>query len=163
MLRLKKVETLTAGKLFEAACLKARTDILVHLQGTGRDLPAMEPWYHHSCYMDLTRFLSKPEKNLEVSCHYMKAYEKFCKTVVVPQILKDKHILLLKSLTESFVKMLTYDTRMGYIVYSGAISSADLVKDHVGQMSTDYSSEEDEPDNKPDEQSQLHYAPMQSR
>jgi hypothetical protein len=104
--RLKKVETLTAGKLLEAARLKEREDILVHLEGTGRDLPALEPRYHHSCYMDLTRFLSKPEKNLqEVNRHYMKAYEKFCETVVVPQILKGKHILLLKSLTESFVKM----------------------------------------------------------
>ena len=65
--RLKKVETLTAGKLLEAARLKERHDILVHLEGTGRDLPALEPWYHHSCYMDLTRFLSKPEKNLEES------------------------------------------------------------------------------------------------
>jgi hypothetical protein len=187
MLRLKKVKTLTAGKLLEAARLKERQDILVHLGGTGRDLPALEPLYHHSCYMDLTRFLSKPEKNLEeVSRHYMKAYEKFCETVVVPQILKGKHILLLKSLTESFVKMVkevedidtqyrstnlkkrlsntypqlqfTYDTRMGYIVYSGAISSADLVKDHVGQMSTDHSSEDDESD-EPDEQSQLHMHP----
>ena len=85
------METLTAGKLLEAARLKERHNILVHLEGTGRDLPALEPRYHHSCYMDLTRFLSKPEKNLEeVSRHYTKAYERFCKTVVVPQILKKK-------------------------------------------------------------------------
>ena len=49
----------------------------------------------------------------------------------------------------------TYDTTKEYIVYSGAISAADLVKDHIGQMSTDLSSEEDEPD-KLDEESQLH-------
>ncbi len=101
--RLKKVETLTAGKLLEAARLKERHDILVHLEGTGRDLPALEPWYHHSCYMDLTRFLSKPEKNLEeVSRHYTKAYERFCETVVVPQIVKEKQIFLMMSLTEAF-------------------------------------------------------------
>ncbi len=92
----------------------------------------------------------------------------------------------MKSLTEAFVKMIkkvegidapyhsfnlkkrlsntypqsqfTYDTRMGYIVYSGAISSADLVKDHIGQISTDRSSEDDESD-EPDEQSQLHMCP----
>ena len=182
--RLKKVETLTAGKLLEAARLKERQDILVHLEGTGRDLPALEPHYHHSCYMDLTRFLTKPAKNLEeLSRHYTKAYNKFCDTVVVPQILKEKRILLLQSLKESFVKMVkevegidtsyrssnlkkrlsntypqlqfTYDTTKGYIVYSGAISAADLVKDHIGQMSTDLSSEEDEPDEL-DEESQLH-------
>lgn len=124
------------------------------MEGTRSDLPALEPQYHHSCYMDLTRFLSKPKKNLEVSRHYMKAYETFCETVIVPQILKVKEVLLLKSLAESFVKMVkevegidtpyrssnlrkrlsnsypqlqfTYDSRMGYIVYSGAISSADL-------------------------------------
>ena len=101
----------------------------------------------------------------------------------MPQILKEKRILLLQSLKESFVKMVeevegidtsyrssnlkkrlsntysqlqfTYDTTKGYIVYSGAISAADLVKDHIGQMSTDLSSEEDEPDEL-DEESQLH-------
>ena len=49
----------------------------------------------------------------------------------------------------------TYDTTKGYIVYSGAISAADLVKDHIGQMPTDLSSEEDEPDEL-DKESQLH-------
>lgn len=181
--KLKKVETLTAGELLEAARLKERQDILVHLEGTGRDLPALEPHYHHSCCMDLTRFLTKPEKNLEeLSLHYTKAYNKFCETVVVPQVLK-MCILLLQSLKVSFVKMVkevegidtsyrssnlkkrlsntypqlqfTYDTTNGYIVYSGAISAADLVKDHIEQMSADLSSEDDEPDEL-DEQSQLH-------
>ena len=56
---------------------------------------------------DLTRFLSMPEKVLpEASLYYIKAYDKFCETVIVPQILQDKKLLLLKSLTESFVKII---------------------------------------------------------
>ena len=91
--KLKKVETFTAGRLLEAARLKERQDILVHLEETGRDLPALQPRYHHSCYMELTRFLSKPEKNIdEVSLHYTKAFDKFCETVVVPQILEKKQL-----------------------------------------------------------------------
>ena len=134
--------------------------------------------------MDLTRFLTKPEKNLEeLSRHYMKAHNKFCNTVFVSQILKEKLILLLQSLKEPFVKMVkevegidtsyrssnlkkrlsntypqlqfTYDSTKGYTVYSGATSAADLVKEHIGQMSTNLSSEEDEAD-KLGEQSQLH-------
>ncbi len=63
---------------------------------------------------------------------------------------------LKKRLSNTYPQLqFTYDTRMGYIVYSGAISSADLVKDHVGQISTDRSSEDDESD----EQSQLHMRP----
>ena len=47
--------------------------ILVHLEGTGRDQPALEPSYRHSCYIELTIFLSKPQKDLpEESLHYGK-------------------------------------------------------------------------------------------
>ena len=121
--------------------------------------------------MDLTRFLSMPENVLpEASLYYIKVYDKFCETVIVPQILQDKKLLLLKSLTESFVKIIkevegvessyrssnlknrlsktfpqlqfTYDARMGYIVYSVAISASELVEDHVEPMSAGTDSDE---------------------
>ena len=78
---------MSAGKLHQAARLKERQDIVVHLEGTGRNLPALEPLYHHSCYMDLPRFLTIPPKDLhDVSHHYTKAYEHLCETIIVPQL-----------------------------------------------------------------------------
>ena len=63
---------------------------------------------------------------------------------------------LKKRLSNTYPQLqFTYDSTKGYTVYSGATSAADLVKEHIGQMSTDLSSKEDEAD-KPDEQSQLH-------
>lgn len=159
------MEALTAGRLLQAARLKERYDILVHLEGTGRDLPALEPRYHHSCYMELTRFLSRPKNELlEESPHYGKAYKMFCETIVVPKLIKSKQILLLASLRQSLVKIVkevenvdtpyrssnlkqrlkksfpqlqfTLAPPMGYIVYSGAIGASELVKGAVEDLSS---------------------------
>lgn len=171
--KLKKVETFTAGRLLEAARLiKERHDILIHLEGAGRDLPAIKPRYHHSCCMDLTRFLSKPHKEAAVNTlPYEKAYDTFCTSIVVPKIIEAKKILLLTSLRKSFIKIIkevegvdtsyrsadlknrlaksfpqlqfTLARPLGYVVYSGAVNSAsDLLKSAFDEMSSDQDSQE---------------------
>ena len=183
--KLKRVETFTAGRLLEAAQLKERHDILVHLEGAGRDLPALEP---RCCYMNLKRFLSKPPKEMsEESLYYQKAYEKFFESIVVPKIIEAKEILLLTSLRESFIMIVkqvegvdtSYRTSnlkqrmsksypqlqftlampLGYIVYSGAYEASDLVRSALGQIDIDHDSQESEEDGSPHNASS---APQQS-
>ena len=102
---LSKVQTLQGGRLLEAARAKQRTDILVHLEGSGRDLVALEARYHHSCYMSLTRPLTKEPPPLQPeSLHYTKSFNAFCEAVVKPMI-ASKNIELMTKLKNQFIKM----------------------------------------------------------
>ena len=84
---LSKVQTLQGGRLLEAARAKQRNDILVHLEGSGQDLVALEARYHHSCYLSLTRTVTKEPPPLQAeSLHYTKSFNAFCDVVVKPMI-----------------------------------------------------------------------------
>lgn len=68
--------------------MKEKQDILVHLEGTGHDLAALEAMYHHSCYMRLTKYLAKPQKELQPeSLHYTQSYNVFCDNHIKPMLL----------------------------------------------------------------------------
>ena len=94
-------QTLTAGKLLQAAAMKNDEAILLQLQG--RDCVAVEARYHNKCYKAYTKFLYKAKDTSEETINlYSKAFEVFCNEVIDAKIIKQQEILLLSHLHRRF-------------------------------------------------------------
>uniref|UniRef100_UPI00358FE7A7 uncharacterized protein n=1 Tax=Myxine glutinosa TaxID=7769 RepID=UPI00358FE7A7 len=103
MVRLVKCELISGGQLLKAA--KAKEDVQMLHQIEGEDLVARELQYHHGCYKNYTRFLSKPGKPLTpVQNGYIDAFDKFSQNTIRKRLIIGKEILTLSKLNKIFIR-----------------------------------------------------------
>ena len=77
--------------------------LLLHLENI--DPVASEARYHHSCYMQYTRFMrERAVKNKLIDKKYRTAFKEFCDEVVIPRIIVNKEIFRMTYLTKQFQK-----------------------------------------------------------
>ena len=96
-------QTLTAGRLLEAAKIKNDETILPQIEG--KDLVAIEVRYHQSCYKKYVNFLTFPAKQSPtVLSHYNRAYHVFCDEVVKKRLLQKKEMMMMTKLRQKFAK-----------------------------------------------------------
>ncbi|XP_038062969.1 uncharacterized protein LOC119733637 [Patiria miniata] len=102
--KLSQCQTLTAGKLLEAARKKEDQGLLSQIEG--KDLLAIEVCYHRLCYQEYTRFLVHPAPDPPdaMSQRYSDAYDEFCSDVIRKRLIRDKEVLCLTTLRRIFVK-----------------------------------------------------------
>uniref|UniRef100_UPI00358DDE7F uncharacterized protein n=1 Tax=Myxine glutinosa TaxID=7769 RepID=UPI00358DDE7F len=106
--KLVQAETLTAGRLIEAAKLKKDESILVHTRRS--DCVAGEVSYHKLCFVQYTRFLSE-DRGPAVSTPqnesilYEEAYRMLCQDVIQTRIINNGGVFRLTKLVDTFTKI----------------------------------------------------------
>uniref|UniRef100_UPI00358E465F uncharacterized protein isoform X2 n=1 Tax=Myxine glutinosa TaxID=7769 RepID=UPI00358E465F len=103
-----RAETVTAGRLIEAAEIKEDESILVHTRCS--DCVASEVCYHKLCFLQYTRFLSKERKKPTVrpspsKSTYEEAYSAFCQDVIQTGIVNNQEVFCLTKLVDIFTEM----------------------------------------------------------
>ena len=100
-------QTITAGRIQQAAELKNDESVLVHIRG--KDCVAIEVRYHRKCYYKYTKSvlnLKKPKMSLEASA-YDKAFDAICTSEIDKRILDGKEVLLLSHILKKFKEAVT--------------------------------------------------------
>ncbi|XP_033116231.1 uncharacterized protein LOC117116322, partial [Anneissia japonica] len=101
--KLVRCETLSGGKLIEAAVAKQDDSLLLDIRD--KDLVAIEARYHKSCFRRYTRSVqASATPNLAGKNPYERGYNSFCNKVVEGRIIKQKEILRLVHMKQLFVK-----------------------------------------------------------
>ncbi|XP_041369507.1 uncharacterized protein LOC121383502 [Gigantopelta aegis] len=100
--KLIQAETMTAGKLYEAAVKKCDESILLHIRE--KDCVAIEVKYHRTCYRDYTRFVTTKmcDRSDEDGLQFAKAYELYCTSVIETRMIRNKEILRMSNLIRLF-------------------------------------------------------------
>ena len=85
--KLVTAETISAGRLREAATIKSDESILIHI--ADKDCAALEVKYHKQCYKQYTSFLrDEPKSDAKQLCKYEEAFGIFCETFVNEKIIQ---------------------------------------------------------------------------
>ena len=99
--KLSLCQTLTAGRLLEAAKIKDDETALPQIEG--KDLVAIEVRYHQS--KKYVNFLTLPARQSPtVLSHYNRAYRVFCDEVVKKRLLQKKEMMMMIKLRQKFAK-----------------------------------------------------------
>lgn len=104
---LRTCELINGGLLAVQARAQNDEAILKHIEG--KDCVAIEVRYHLSCYREYTRPLSRkiqPDDDCSVEKWFMKSFDKLCKEVIEPKIIRDKAVYRLTKLRKLFVKII---------------------------------------------------------
>ena len=101
--KLVTAETISAGRLREAATIKSDESILIHI--ADKDCAALEVKYHKQCYKQYTSFLrDEPKSDAKQLCKYEEAFGIFCETFVNEKIIQKGKIYFMNKVREKFVR-----------------------------------------------------------
>ena len=126
--KLSKCSIIEAHNLLQAAKDNNNTELLLQIQG--KDCVAIEVQYHHTCYKNFTRYLSKPltiQASTSVDTKYSEAYTIFCNTVKT-NIIDNKDIYRLTRLNQMFIKQVKSTHNMDASTYKTGNLKTRLMK-----------------------------------
>ena len=103
--------------------------LLLHLENV--DPVASEVRYHHTCYMQYTRFMrERTEPRKPIDMKYSTAFKKFCKEFIVPRIVVNKEVFRMTCLTSQFQRYIQEVEHVDASGYRTANLKQRLKKEH---------------------------------
>lgn len=102
--------------------------LLVQLRGL--DPVAAEVCYHHSCYVNYTRFMCTAPNNTPVDTEYTKSFTEFCEKFVIPRLVTNKEVFRLTKLCQVFKEFILKTGGQDVQSYKTSSLKMRLKKDH---------------------------------